>query len=123
MLFKHLSKTKWFDKTIEVFLAQYAHLSSFRSRPYTRTNFPCPKAGITTALEHGLPGKEKLSIFCHTHEQINFVKEKSLVCAILVANYNHVVFMYQAQILSIKKQKKPIQTILQFELVRSLKST
>jgi hypothetical protein len=60
----------------------------------------------TLVKEQGKIGKEKLSIFCRTHEQINFVKEKSLVCAILVANYSDVLFMHQAQILSIKKTKK-----------------
>ena len=45
------------------------HLSSFPWRPYTRTNFPCPKAGMTS-FGTRLLGKEKLSIFYRPHEQI-----------------------------------------------------
>jgi hypothetical protein len=40
----------------------------------TRTNFPCPKAGMTS-FGAKLLGKEILSIFCCTHERIKLVKE------------------------------------------------
>jgi hypothetical protein len=49
-----------FAKTIEVFLV---HLPSFPYRPYTRANFPCPKAGMTN-FGTRLLGKETfLSVF------------------------------------------------------------
>ena len=45
-----------FTETIEVFLV---HSSSFLWRPYARTNFPCPKADMTS-FGTRLLGKEKL---------------------------------------------------------------
>ena len=60
-----------FAKTIEIFLV---HLPSFPWRPYKRTNFLRPKAGMTS-FETILLGKEKLSILCHTQEQMKVVME------------------------------------------------
>ena len=37
--------------------------------------FPCLKAGMTS-FQIRLLGKEKLSVFCRTHEQIKVVKEQ-----------------------------------------------
>jgi hypothetical protein len=74
---KHLSRVKaafCLPKTTEVFLV---HLSSFPWRPHTRTNFPCPKAGMSS-FGTRLLDKEKRSIFYPTHKQIKLVKEKLL---------------------------------------------
>ena len=60
-----------FAKTIEIFLV---HLPSFPWRPYKRTNFPRPKARMNS-FETILLGKEKLSILCHTQEQMKVVME------------------------------------------------
>ena len=40
---------------------------------YTRTNFPCPKVGMTSFGTRFL-GKEKLSIFCRTYKQTKLSK-------------------------------------------------
>jgi hypothetical protein len=52
------------------------HLSRFPWKSYTRTN--CPKTGMIS-FGTRLLGKEKLSKFCRTHEQI-----KNLIFSVLV---------------------------------------